>query len=222
MGIFDKRKPEAAAAAVATAALPAAARASNGLKDFLWLLGEVERGRILDLGPVSQSTVGFFTSRGLTFHCNDLLQSWREFLRAKEAALRSQSPGTPAELDTAQLAAEFVEINLPFEPESFHAVLLWDLCDHLEPYLLAPIVERLHLILRPGGVLLGVFHNRAPETASSYRVLDAQHIEVVPAPRLPVPNRFLQNRDILNLFAAFRSSKTYVARDQVREGLFTR
>jgi hypothetical protein len=32
--------------------------------------------------------------------------------------------------------------------------------------------------------------------------------------------RTFQNREILNLFSRFRSAKTFVGRDQVREGLF--
>jgi len=34
--------------------------------------------------------------------------------------------------------------------------------------------------------------------------------------------RVFQNREILQLFGQFRSAKTYVGRDQIREGLFVK
>jgi hypothetical protein len=223
MGILDKlRAGQEAGAAVAPAAASGNFRQSNGLKDFLWLLGEVERGRVLDLGPVSQSTVSFFTSRGFKFHSEDLLYSWRNFMRDREEALRRAAPGTRLNNDPARLAEDFVAAHLRFESESLHGVLAWDVFDMLEQDALPLVVKRLFDALRPSGVLLGIFHNRAPERPSRYRVLDNQHIELVPHDRAEMPRRFLQNRDILNLFSAFRSSKTYVARDQIREGLFTK
>jgi hypothetical protein len=37
---------------------------------------------------------------------------------------------------------------------------------------------------------------------------------------LAVHSRIFQNREILDIFGKFRSSKTFVGRDQVREALF--
>jgi len=51
-------------------------------------------------------------------------------------------------------------------------------------------------------------------------VLDQETIELLAsAPATPL-RRVLQNREILNLFARFQSSRTYVGRDQLREALF--
>lgn len=229
MGILDKLRTDApaaaAVAAAATAAAPqsnAAVRPSNGLKDFLWLLGEPERGRLLDLGPVANSTVEFFTKRKLAVTVEDVLHGWRQFMRDKEASLRNAPAGTQVNLEPAALAQEFLGRSLQFDEERFHAVLAWDLLDYLDKDLLAPMVARLNVLLRPGGVLLAIFHNRAPEPPCRYRVVDAQHIEVLPHSH-PIPHqRSLQNRDILNLFSAFRSSKTYVAKDQIREAMFSK
>jgi hypothetical protein len=229
MGLLDKlRSGEASAAA--TALKPQAGaesvnrRASNGLKDFLWLLSDVRQGRVLDLGPVAQATVTFFTERGFKIYSEDLLRGWREFLAAEERRLR-QAPvavGEPAEAGFTRglLAARFLETGFTYPQETFHAILLWDLLDYLDEELLPLAVARTYALLRPGGVVLGVFHNKKPEGFHRYRVLDADAIELVPAPALVPPLRQLQNRDLMNLFSVFRSSKTFVGRDQLREGLF--
>lgn len=225
MGLLDKLKSgegRAAAAVAPAAGPPAVSRVSNGLKDFLWLLSDVRQGQLLDLGPVSQATVSFFTGRGFKVHSDELLRSWKEFLRTKDDALRKQPVGEPMAADPAALAEEFLSRELRFEAESLHAILAWDLFDYLEAELLPRVVNRLYEVLRPGGVLLALFHDRAPEQYYRYRVLDAQTIEMVPAMAPGPPQRFLQNRDILNLFSAFKSSKTYVSRDRNREGLFTK
>jgi hypothetical protein len=225
MGLLDKMKspPERGGSATAVAAAPAEnTRGSNGLKDFLWLLGDVQKGQLLDLGPVSQATVSFFTGLGFKVYTEDVLRSWREYLNAQEEKLRRAPPGQQVVADPITMAEEFLAQNLRFTGEQFHAVLAWDLFDYLDAELLPRAVARLHSLLRNNGVLLGIFHQKTPEKFLRYRVLDKQTIELVPAIAPHPPQRFLQNRDILNLFSAFKSSKTYVARDQNREGLFTK
>src|ERR1700675_2868515 len=68
-------------------------RVSNGLKEFLWQLQGIGRGTLLDVGPVFQSTVGFFVERGYKLYTEEVLVSWREFLQAEEAAVRNRPAG---------------------------------------------------------------------------------------------------------------------------------
>ncbi len=234
MSFFAKLRGGSERAATAPAHLPSAddvppgviRRSSNGLKDFLWLLSDVQQGHILDLGPVSQATVNFFTERGFKIYSDDLLRSWKEFLNGEEERLRGSRPSAPdaetagGEASPARLAKLFLEASLAFPPATFHAVLLWDVLDYLDEELLPLIVARLFWLLRGGGVVLGIFHSKKPESLHRYRIPDMEHIELVPTvPPLPLL-RQLQNRDLMNLFAAYRSSKTFVGRDQLREGLF--
>ncbi len=215
-----------AGTAAASAAAPATAgtqlRVSNGLKDFLWLLSDVERGHLLDLGPVSQTTVSFFTGKGFKVYAEDLLRSWKAHLSAEEERLRRAPAGTAVVVDAAMRAQAFLDANLSYPEETFHAVLAWDVFDYLEGELLPRAVARLCSLLRPGGVLLAMFHSKMPEQFHRYRVIDAQTVDLVPSPSPMAPQRALQNRELLNLFGAFRSSKTFVGRDQLREGLFTK
>lgn len=200
-------------------------RVSNGLKDFLWHLSDLEHGHLLDLGPVWQSTVSFFTERGFKVYTEDLLRAWKDHLRAEEERLRAAPIGELSgelsqDFGMAAIADRFAKTNLIYPLETFHAALAWDAFDFMDSELLPRVVARLHELLKPGAVILAIFHSRKPESFHRYRVLDTQTIELLPASTLSPPHRIFQNREILNLFSRFRSSKTYVGRDQLREGLF--
>lgn len=200
---------------------PRGGRVSNGLKDFLWHLDGIGHGSLLDLGPVWQATVSFFIERGFKVYTEDLLLAWKEFLRAEEErrAAVSQDQQTPG-ATPAERAEEFLRSSLKYPGETFDAVLVWDLLDYLDRPLVTRLVARLEEIVREGGVVLAVFHSRLPEVFHRYRVLDAQNIELIPAPAQVGAQQVYQNRELLNLFSRFRTSKTFVGRDQLREGLF--
>jgi hypothetical protein len=196
-------------------------RISNGLKEFLWLTDDDGKGRILDLGAVFQSTVMFFIERGFRLSTEDMLRSWKEFLSAEEETLRTMKVGDETtRVSQGMLAGKFLDSNLQYPEESFHGVLAWDLFDYLDAELLPRVMERLYTILRPGGAVLASFHSKTPERFHRYKIVDGQSIELIPSPTLAVHARIFQNREILDIFGKFRSSKTFVGRDQVREALF--
>jgi hypothetical protein len=210
-------KPGPAAAATA----PLNLRVSNGLKEFLWLLSDVRGGRILDLGPVWQSTVSFLIDRRYRISTEDLLRSWKDFLTGEEERLRLAPVGDGGEkISQALLAQKFLETSLQYPEDQFHGVLAWDLFDYFDAELMPRVMERLYSLLHPGGAILALFHSRPPERFHRYRIMDGQSIELLPAPTLAVHARVFQNREVLDLFGKFRSSKTFVGRDQLREGLF--
>jgi hypothetical protein len=201
----------------------AAGRTSNGLKEFLWLLSDVKRGRILDLCPATQSTLNFFIEKGFRISAEDMLRTWKNFQDEEEDRARSGPVpvGEPIErLSKAELGAKFLENNLNYPAESFHGILAWDFCDYFDREVLPFVMERIYDILHPGGVVLAMFHSRPTERFHNYRVIDGQTVEPVAAPTVAVHTRVFQNREILDLFEKFRSSKTFVGRDQVREALF--
>lgn len=197
-------------------------RVSNGLKDFLWLLSDVEDGRLLDLGAVSQATLNFFIERGFRVTTDDFVRSWRQFRIEELERQRVEEQSDFYEpLSPEQIAQRFLDQSLQYPEEEFNAVLLWDIFDHLSPELLPKIADRLYDIMKPGGAVLAIFHSK-PERLYRYRIIDNQTIETIPVgPATPRDHAF-QNREILNLFSRFRSAKTFVGRDQLREGLFIR
>jgi hypothetical protein len=232
MNWMAKSRPSGAAPAIApTKPGPSSAaasanlkvRTSNGLKEFLWLMSDVPHARVLDLGPVWQATVNFFLEKGYRISTDDLLGTWRDFVSGEEERLRAApltEEGYSARLSASAMADKFLENSLQYAENSFHGVLAWDLLDYFDPAVSARIMDRLFSILHPGGAVLALFHSRAPERFHRYRIIDTQTVELVSAPTLAVHARVFQNREILELFAKFRSSKTFVGRDQVREGLF--
>jgi hypothetical protein len=125
-----------------------------------------------------------------------------------------------ARVSQGMLAGKFLDIALQYPEDNFHGVLAWDLFDYLDAELLPRVMERIFTLMRPGGAVLASFHSRAPERFHRYKIIDSQNIELVPAPTLAVHARVFQNREILDIFGKFRSSKTFVGRDQVREALF--
>ena len=196
-------------------------RISNGLKEFLWLIDGSSQGRILDLGAVFQSTVMFFIERGFRLSTEDMMRSWKEFLSTEEESMRNMKVGDEsARVSQGMLAGKFLDSNLQYPEDNFHGVLAWDLFDYLDPELLPRVMERLYTVLRPGGAVLASFHSKTPERFNRYKIVDGQNIELIPSPTLAVHSRIFQNREILDIFGKFRSSKTFVGRDQVREALF--
>lgn len=202
---------------------PKRGRSSNGLKEFLWQLDDIGNGNLLDLGPVWQATVSFFIERGFKVYTEDLLAGWSGFLREEEAQIRSLPQGAEAPDPSAEARAErFLSTNLRHDPETFDAVLLWDLFDYLDRETVARVAAKIASLVRDGGAILGVFHMRIPEQFHRYRVLDAHNFELLAAPQLVPPQQVYQNRAIQDLFEGFRSSKTFVGRDQLREGVFVK
>jgi hypothetical protein len=198
-------------------------RTSRGLKEFLWNLDGLGRGALLDLGPVWQTTLSFFIERGFRVTAEDLFCAWKDFCREEEKHLQMASGGA---LDTTEdrtpegRAARFLEGNLCYPAASFDAVLMWDLLDYLEPSLARRIVSVVSGAVRPGGVVFAMFHSRKPECFHRYRVADSMTLQMLPAAEIVPVQHVYQNREIQDLFGQYRSMKSLVSRDQLREVLF--
>jgi hypothetical protein len=197
-------------------------RPSNGLKEFLWQLDGIGRGQMLDLGPVSQTTLNFFIERGFKVYAEDLLTAWSRFLKEEEEQSRGAQAEDSPDRSASALADRFLASNLAHGPNSLDAVLLWDLLDYLDRETASRVVARLTNLVRDGGAVLTVFHTKIPEKFCRYRVLDGLNLEVVPAPALLPPKHVYQNREIQDLFGRFRTSKSFVGRDQLRESVFVK
>ena len=99
-------------------------------------------------------------------------------------------------------------------------MLLWDLLDYLEPTLVKQVVANLTELLRPGGVVFAMFHSKKPEGFQRYRVADSNTLQVISTPIICPAQRVYQNREIQDLFGRYRTMKSFVGRDQLRETLF--
>ena len=196
-------------------------RVSNGLKEFLWNLDGLGRGSLLDLGPAWQTTLSFFIERGFRVSAEDLLRAWKGFLTEEETRLREDAAAVESlDMTPSGRAARFLKENLQYPRVSLDAVLLWDLLDYLEPALVKQVVASITELLRPGGVVFAMFHSKKPEGFQRYRVVDPRTLQVVSSPVLCPAQRVYQNREIQDLFGRYRTVKSFVGRDQLRETLF--
>ena len=198
-------------------------RGSNGLKEFLWNLDGLGRGTLLDLGPAWQTTLTFFIERGFRVTSDDILRDWSQFLAEEEAKAKAKESVTAedyAERTPDARAKRFLAENLQYPASSFDALLLWDVLDYLEPSLAKLMIGQLTDLLRPGGVVFAMFHSKKPAGFQRYRVLDSNNLQVISSPVLCPAQKVFQNREIQDLFGRFRTMKSFVGRDQLRETLF--
>jgi hypothetical protein len=199
------------------------ARSSNGLKEFLWNLDGLGRGTLLDLGPAWQTTLTFFIERGFRVTSDDILRDWSQFLTEEEAKAKATETVTPesfAERTPEARAKRFLEENLLYPASSFDALLLWDVLDYLEPSLAKLMIGQLTDLLRPGAVVFAMFHSKKPVGFQRYRVADTNTLQVLSAKTIFPAQKVYQNREIQDLFGRFRTMKSFVGRDQLRETLF--
>jgi hypothetical protein len=198
-----------------------ATRVSNGLKEFLWNLDGLGRGTLLDLGPAWQTTLNFFIERGFRVSSEDILRGWKGFVEEEETRLRDDPTYRDSVDTTAQgRSTRFMQGNLQYPPASFDAVLLWDVLDYLDPAMTKQTVASITDLLRPAGIVLAMFHSKKPEGFQRYRIADSNTLQVIPATIVAPSQKIYQNREIQELFSHYRTMKSFVGRDQLREALF--
>jgi cyclopropane fatty-acyl-phospholipid synthase-like methyltransferase len=200
---------------------PGSTRISNGLKEFLWNLDGLGRGTLLDLGPAWQTTLTFFIERGFRVSSEDILREWKDFLSEEEQRLHGANViSETVDMTPTGRAARFLSSNLQYPRASFDAVLAWDLLDYLEPALAKQTIACMTEWLRPGGVVFALFHSKKPEGFQRYRIADSNSLQIISASVLCPAQKVYQNREIQDLFSRFRTMKSFVSRDQLRETLF--
>ena len=189
-------------------------RRSSGLQEFVRQLGTQEGLRVLDLGPTSPTNIARLTEQGHKIYNDDVL------LSSMDPAI--QVPGEDGKPVVS--VEKFLEENLAHERATFDAVLCWDVPDYLHESLVKPMVERLHFITKPGGILLAFFHTRdaGPEAPYfRYHIAGPDTLELQRGPRFRL-QRVFNNRHIENLFHDYASLKFFLAKDNVREVLVVR
>lgn len=198
-------------------------RQSNGLKEFLWQLDGIGHGHLLDLGPARQTTITFFIERGFKVYTEDLMATWQYFLEEETLRAKKLAPGADkSDMLPEARAKRFLETTMVYPDDTFDAVLMWDILDYLDTDLMTKLAARITSLVRDGGVVFAMFHTRKPIIFHRYRVLDGHNLELIPASCPFQPQRVFQNREISNLFSRYRTSKMFVGRDQLREGLFVK
>jgi SAM-dependent methyltransferase len=197
-------------------ATPRTSRRCIGLGEFTRELkgSEDRKLAVLDLGPTSPANIGFLTDRNVRAYNEDILRA------AQDPSLyKKQADGTAA----IDMAAFFAD-NLAYPEAHFDAVLCWDVADYLPEELVKPVIETLHRLLKPKGVLLALFHTKDAASTSPYfhyHIVQPDTLELEPGTGFRV-QRIFNNRHIENLFRDFASRKFFLGRDNLREVIVVR
>lgn len=213
--------------AVQTAEAERISRRSAGLNELSKSLSRLDGQAVLDLGPTSPANISFFTGMGQRIYGEDVL-----------LASRDQQYQTVGADGTSIIEIDrFLEENLNFDPETFDAVLLWDMPDYLPEQLVKPIVTRIHRIMKPSSLLLAFFHTRDAGPDAPFQRYHISGMDSIDLQRIPLPRagaepagryahfrlqRVFNNRHIENLFHDFASIKFFLGRDNIREVLVVR
>ena len=190
-------------------------RHSSGWKELLQHLRSPESLRILDIGPTSSTNINYITGLGHSVYMANLVEE-----AAKPEWMKSPQPGEPPVFDVEG----FIATNLSFDGRMFDVVILWDTADYLPEVLLAPILERIHNVMQPGGRILAFFHSKptGPDTEfCRYHLTDQDVVDMQRAGNFPLLHIY-NNRQIENLFSAFSNYRFFLAKDNLREVIITR
>ncbi len=189
-------------------------RHSTGFNEFIKYISRQEGLRILDLGATSPANITFMTGLGHKFHQEDLLR-----LASDEDLLVPNGEG-----GTTLDSEKFLRDNLNFEREEFDAVMFWDLADYLPEMLVKPVIERIHIGMKPGAILLAFFHTKdaGPQQGFyRYHIVSKDAVDMQAAPPYKL-QRVFANRHVENLFRDFGSIKFFLGRDNMRDVLVIR
>ncbi len=189
-------------------------RRSTGFNEFIKDISRGEERKVLDLGATSPANITFMIGLGHKFHQEDLLRI------ATDKSLVVPNPEGGASVDIDR----FLRDNLRFQREEFDAVTFWDLADYLPEPLVKPVIERIHVAMKPGGILLAFFHTKdAGPDAPFYRynIASKDTLELQPAQPFKL-QRVFNNRHVENLFRDYASIKFFLGRDNMREVLVIR
>jgi 2-polyprenyl-3-methyl-5-hydroxy-6-metoxy-1,4-benzoquinol methylase len=178
---------------------------------------KIESGlRVLDIGPTSPQNINFLTGLGQSVYMADIVH---EALTGQWELPPVEDGGEPGfDID------KFFEQNLNFHGREFDIVMLWATLDYIPDALVAPLVERLHDAVHPGGRILSIFHSKmtGPFTAyCRYHLTDSSEIEMQESEPFPV-KRVYTNRNIEKLFSAFSNYRFFLAKDNLYEVIITR
>lgn len=190
------------------------ARRSTGFNEFIKYISRQDNLRILDVGATSAANITFMTGLGHKFRQEDLLRLSGD----KDLVIPNGDGGTTFDIE------KFQRENLNFQRGEFDAVMLWDLADYLPEPLVKPVIERIHLGMKPGGILLAFFHTKdigPQEPHYTYHIVSKEAVDMQPAKSHRL-QRVFANRHIENLFHDFASIKFFLGRDNLRDVLVIR
>lgn len=192
--------------------VPGASRKSQGIRSFFEHLSSYSGLRILDLGMLSQGTVRYLGGLGHRINFVSLIHSFD--------AARARSLNADGGI-SADLASRIVRMELEFPPDSFDAVLAWDVLQHLDRSTMRSAIAQLSRIVRPNGVIFCLFHgdaSKGPIPFFNCGIDSTSTISIREVGRRHASQEFSPRR-LETLFPQFRAVHLYLKRDALLEVL---
>ena len=181
---------------------------SRALPKFLQALTNQPAPVLLDLGPVVGSNVSFFGDR---LACKIIIEDLFE-------DIADIGRGGSAEGLADVLVARVTESV----PDSVSGVLCWDLFDYLDRPTARALGECLASVLRPKGVLHGLFGTTSADVAYRTRFIVQSETTMkcrsVPSP--PTHHFGLQTGEVARLFPGLTVVESVLLQNKTRESLF--
>jgi SAM-dependent methyltransferase len=195
-------------------------RHSSGWGQVLERMRKDEALRVLDFGATSSANINFITSLGHSIYLANLVED-----ATKREWIVPGKGGEPDRFDVER----FLDTHLDFSGRGFDIVLFWDTADYLPEQLVAPVIERIHQVMAPGGHLLMLFHSATGTSSSGasrtdfcrYHLTDKSSLDVQHAGEYSLLNTYT-NRQIEKLLENYKSYHFFLSKDNVREVLVTR
>jgi hypothetical protein len=183
--------------------------ASRALPKLLVALQTHESPILLDLGPVVGANVSFFGER---LSCKLLIEDLRVDIAA--AIREGRGEELPAVL------AGRIHDNVP---QPVHGILCWDLFDCLDRNSARTLATSLCGVLRPQGVLHGLFGTRAStgdDSRTKFIVESETALRCRREPAEPLPRYALQTGEINRMFPSLSTIESVLLQTHTREVLF--
>jgi hypothetical protein len=205
--IFGGRRAPDADSSATSPSHPEPSYPTKALAKFVKLLSSRESPTLVDLGPVVGSNVTFF---------------------GEQLACRMRVEDLAADIDRHvkedRLAdlPKFFETRFAQPAESVDGILAWDVMDFLDRPAATALAQSLTRLLRPEGVLLGLFSTAEgrSQVYTKYVVVDQANLRYRTYPAARQRQRSLVNRDIIRLFEGLRVTESFLMKNNVREILF--
>ena len=172
------------------------------LKLYFQGLASLPNARVLDIGPVCNENIVHFARRVKRLYVCDL------FLRLD----RNRSNA---------MVFEKVLEYLDYAPNSFNGINLWDFIDHLKDDHVSRLVKRCHALLVSGGMVsITSFEKQwAPAKTHAFVIKSGHQIAFRLQDHLDLPRYYHSNRIMTSELSAFRTVKSFIYRNGVREFL---
>ena len=183
--------------------------ASRALPKLLSALSAHSSPILLDLGPVVGSNVSFFGER---LSCKLLIEDLRVDISA--AIREGRSEELPA------LLASRIHDNVP---EPVHGVLCWDVFDCLDRNSARALATILCGLIRPQGVLHGLFGTKAStddDSRTKFIVESETALRCRREPADALPRYALQTGEINRMFGSLSTVESVLLVTHTREVLF--